>query len=174
MTAPCAFISHANRDKERIARPLDAGLRNRGIGTWLDERDMLPGDKLVRKIFREGITGSDGFIVVLSQYSSGSRWLRDELDAAVVHRINGAVKTIIPVVLDRVTVPFELAATVWETISDLSNLEPHFDRCRFRGSASADRAAATLCESAGSSHPWAHPGGRSRFCAYRRGDTGAG
>jgi hypothetical protein len=127
-TRPKAFLSHASADKERIARPLDALLRARGIDVWLDERDLLPGRNLVEEIFTHGISKSDVFIVVLSSNSIDRPWVTEELSVAVVRRINGIVKLIVPIVIDGIQPPEALVATVWERIPDLDKLELHADR----------------------------------------------
>src|SRR5262249_37606926 len=58
---PCmlwdVFISHANEDKEEIARPLAALLTAKGIRVWLDEEQIVLGDSLSRNI-GEGLAKS--------------------------------------------------------------------------------------------------------------------
>lgn len=127
-TQPLAFISHSSADKERIARPIDGMLRERGIRTWLDERDLLPGKNLVDEIFEHGISQSDAFIAVLSANSIDSKWVHEELTNAVVQRINGAVKIVIPVIVDGIKPPSFLDHLVWEVINDVGNLPVHADR----------------------------------------------
>jgi hypothetical protein len=125
---PVAFISHASPDKERFVRRLADLLAARGIRVWLDERDLLPGRNLVDEIFNKGISKSDIVIIVLSQNSIARPWVTEELSVAVVQKIAGAVKLIIPIVLDGVTPPPVLSATVWENVGDLSDIEKHVDR----------------------------------------------
>ncbi len=134
---PRVFLSHSSADKPRIVSKLDEMLRARGIPVWLDERDLLPGQNLVDEIFTSGISGSGVFLVVLSKNSINSKWVKEELSVATVQRINGVVKMIIPVVIDGVSVPDVLAATVWEVIPNIDDLDKHVDRIvmlgRFRG-----------------------------------------
>jgi len=125
---PRAFMSHSSPDKPRIVSRLDELLRERGIAVWLDSRDLLPGTNLVDEIFTQGISKSDVVIVVLSKNSINSRWVTEELSVAIVQKIDGVVKMIIPVVIDDVTPPDALKATVWERIPDLDRLEVHADR----------------------------------------------
>lgn len=125
---PLAFISHSSADKERIARPLDELLRARGFRTWLDERDLLPGRNLVDEIFSQGIAKSDIFIAVLTANSIDSKWVHEELTNAVVQRIDGIVKMIIPVIVDDVTPPDYLKQTVWERVTDPTKLPMNADR----------------------------------------------
>ena len=125
---PVAFISHASPDKARFVRALCDMLALRGIQPWLDERDLLPGRNLVDEIFNNGISKSDIVIIVLSENSIASPWVTEELSVAVVQKIAGAVKLIVPVVLDGVTPPPVLSATVWEKVDDLNDIEKHADR----------------------------------------------
>lgn len=98
-THPKVFVSHASEDKDRFVIPFAEQLRARGIDVWVDRWEMLVGDSLVAKIFREGLENASAVIVVLSRHSIGKAWVTEELDAAVVKRINEGSK-LIPVVLD--------------------------------------------------------------------------
>jgi TIR domain len=126
--APKVFMSHSHADKERIVNRLDELLRERGLQVWLDTRDLLPGTNIVDEIFSHGIGKSNIVIVVLSANSIDSRWVHEELTNAVVQKIKGVVKMIIPMVLDGVTPPDFLLQTVYEPIPDPSNLAIHADR----------------------------------------------
>jgi|SRR5450830_304130 len=124
---PKVFISHASEDKERFVLAFAARLRASGIDAWLDKWEMLPGDSLVDKIFEEGLRQAAAVLVVLSANSVGKPWVREELNAAFVKRINSGSK-LIPVVLDNCNVPEALASTVWEKISDLTAYDESFNR----------------------------------------------
>jgi hypothetical protein len=124
---PKVFLSHASEDKARFVVDFATRLRERGIDVWFDRWEMLPGDSLVRKIFDEGLARADAVIVVISKHSIAKRWVREELDAAMVKKINTSSK-LIPVVIDDCPVPQCLQATIWEKISDLQNYEPSLKR----------------------------------------------
>jgi len=126
---PKVFISHASEDKERFVSDFATKLRAKGIDAWLDRWEMLPGDSLVQKIFEEGIKNAQAVIIVLSKNSINKPWVREELDASVVRRINGASK-VIPIVIDLEPdeVPEVLKATLWVKIEDLNSYEPQFNR----------------------------------------------
>ncbi len=124
---PKVFISHASEDKDRFVLAFAQRLRQRGVDAWLDRWEMLPGDSLVDKIFEEGIKNSQAIIVILSQYSVVKKWVREELDAAMVKRINKG-SLLIPVVIDDCEVPECLQATVWEKITDLQGYDTSLDR----------------------------------------------
>lgn len=96
---PVVFLSHASEDKDRFVVPFATELRARGLDVWLDQWEMLPGDSLVKKIFTEGLDRAGAVIVVVSSISVTKRWVAEELDAAVVQRIERDTR-LIPVVLD--------------------------------------------------------------------------
>lgn len=125
--SPRAFISHSSADKDRFVLPFAERLRANGIDAWLDKWEMLPGDSLVDRIFEGGIGQSSAFIIVLSKASLASRWVRDELDAGVVNRIEGRTR-LIPVLIEDVEVPQALKATLYERVDDLTSIDGVVDR----------------------------------------------
>jgi len=124
---PKVFIIHASEDKERFVLDFDTKLRSNGIDTWIYERETYPGDSLVDKIFEEGIKNARTVIVILSKYSVDKPWVREELNASVVRRIQEKIK-LVPVVIDDCQVPECLQSTVWEKIKNLGNYEAEFNR----------------------------------------------
>ncbi len=124
---PKVFVSHASEDKERFVLGFATKLRANGVEAWLDKWEMLPGDSLVDKIFEEGIKNAAAVIVVVSSFSVAKPWVREELNAAVVKRINSGSK-LIPVIIDDCEVPEALRSTLWERIADLSEYEGSLQR----------------------------------------------
>ncbi|WP_218132035.1 toll/interleukin-1 receptor domain-containing protein [Undibacterium oligocarboniphilum] len=125
--SPKVFVSHASEDKDRFVLRFSERLRQNGIDAWLDKWEMLPGDSLVDKIFEEGIKEARAIIIVLSKFSVEKPWVREELNAAFVKRINNGSK-LIPIVIDDCEVPEALKSTLWESITDLSAYDSSFDR----------------------------------------------
>lgn len=126
-SAPKVFVSHASEDKDRFVLEFATKLREKGVDAWLDKWEMMPGDSLVDKIFEEGIKNARAFIVVLSENSVHKPWVREELNAAVVKKINSGNK-LIPVVLDNCQVPESLSSTLWERIDNLDDYSKNMDR----------------------------------------------
>lgn len=124
---PKVFVSHASEDKVRFVLRFAERLRQNGIDAWLDKWEMLPGDSLVDKIFEEGIKEAKAVVVVLSKFSVGKPWVKEELNAAFVKRINNGSK-LIPVVIDDCEVPEALKTTVWEPVADISSYDQSFER----------------------------------------------
>lgn len=125
--SPKVFVSHASDDKDRFVLEFARRLRERGVDVWLDAWEMLPGDSLVDKLFEEGIGNAAAVIVVLSRFSVEKPWVREEINAAFIKRVNKGSK-LIPVVLDGCQVPEALASTLWETIEDVNSYERSFER----------------------------------------------
>jgi TIR domain len=101
------FICHSSADKD-VVRRLAGDLRQSGIEAWFDEWEIRPGDSIIDKI-NEGISGCEVFIVVISRNSVASRWVREELNAAVIRRIRDQAR-LIPVRLDNSEVPALLSS----------------------------------------------------------------
>lgn len=124
---PKVFISHASEDKKRFVIGFATQLRSKGIDAWLDKWEMFPGDSLVDKIFEEGIKDAKAFIIVISKNSITKPWVKEELNAAFMKRIENQCK-IIPIVLDNATVPECLRSTLWEKIDDINHYESALSR----------------------------------------------
>lgn len=124
---PRVFVSHASEDKERFVNGFAQKLRTKGVDAWLDRWEIYPGDSLVDKIFEEGIKNAQAIIVVVSKNSANKPWVKEELNAGVVKRINQG-SLLIPVVIDDCEVPEALKTTLWSRIVDLSNYEEEFER----------------------------------------------
>lgn len=130
VTNPRVFMSHATEDKERFVVPFATVLRQRGLDVWLDQWEMLPGDSLVQRIFTEGIDEATAIIVVMSATSVTKRWVAEELDAAVVKRIQED-SLLIPIVLDGLApkeIPAAIRHLLYEPVPDVNDFETAADR----------------------------------------------
>ncbi len=121
------FLSHASEDKERFVLAFAKKLRANGIDVWLDKWEMLPGDSLVDKIFEEGLREASAVIVVLSKASVDKPWVKEELNAGLIKRIEKGCK-LIPVVIDECIIPECVRSTVWEPIRNLDDYDASFNR----------------------------------------------
>ena len=97
------FISYSARDKE-FARKLAADLAQNGISPWIDEREIQVGDSLVEKI-SEGIKSADFVLAILSGASVRSRWVQEEIKAAIAKDPQSASRVVIPVLIEDVDIP---------------------------------------------------------------------
>lgn len=128
--APRVFLSHASEDKDRFVLPFAERLRARGLNVWVDRWEMHLGDSLVAKIFMEGLDRASAVVVVISKNSLNKPWVVEELDAAVVKRINGGSR-LIPIVLDDLKpseIPISIRHLLFESVHDLLHLDEVVDR----------------------------------------------
>jgi WD40 repeat protein len=87
------FISYTHKDRRLVQEFADA-LRARGVRLWYDQWEMKPGDVLRERI-GEGIQNASNFVVLLSQASLSSRWVKYELNSGMIEEIErGSVKVI--------------------------------------------------------------------------------
>jgi TIR domain len=98
-----AFISHSAKDKPFV-RKLAADLVANGVKVWLDEQRILVGDSIPEKI-AQGLAESDFFLIVVSQNSVASSWVKKELSNALVHEIERRKVTVMPIKLDEAPMP---------------------------------------------------------------------
>ena len=98
-----AFISHSAKDKTFV-RKLAADLVANGVKVWLDEQRILVGDSIPEKI-AQGLAQSDFFLIVVSQNSVSSAWVKKELSSALVHEIERRKVTVLPIKLDEAEMP---------------------------------------------------------------------
>ncbi len=98
-----AFISHSSKDKKFVRR-LAADLVANGVKVWLDEQRILVGDSIPEKI-AQGLAESDFFLIVVSENSINSAWVKKELSGALVHEIERRKVTVMPIKLDAAKMP---------------------------------------------------------------------
>ena len=90
---PRVFISHASEDKE-IAVRIAKDLRAQGIDAWLDQWELSFGDALQSAISK-GIDEAGIFLAVMSHAALGKPWVKAEIDAAWVDKMDGRKRFIV-------------------------------------------------------------------------------
>lgn len=108
---PRVFISYAHEDKS-LADELAKHLARNGVDPWFDAWEIGPGDSIVEKVFEEGLKDCAVFVIILSSSSVQSRWVRQELDVAVVNRIRKLTQ-VVPVLAGECEIPVSLRALRW-------------------------------------------------------------
>jgi len=96
------FLCHSSKDKTFV-RELARRLKSASVDVWLDEWEIGIGDSIVQKI-NSAIGASDYMLVVLSQASVGSKWVKDELSTAIVKTIEKGAY-ILPVLIEECNIP---------------------------------------------------------------------
>ena len=97
------FLSHSSRDKDLvISVALD--LNEKGITTWLDAFDILPGESIVSKI-NQGLENCEFILLFLSKNSVSSNWVMKEWETILWDEINSNKIRIIPIKLQDCEIP---------------------------------------------------------------------
>ena len=123
-TAPKVFVSHASEDKAFVLQ-LAQRLREDGVDAWVDKWEILVGDKLIDKIFTEGIGACDAFLIALSRASVQKPWVQEELDAGFVEAIERKTK-LLSIRLDDCAVPVVLTSRRWLNINPSGDYEAEY------------------------------------------------
>ena len=91
------FISHNHKDRIFVEQKITGPLAKRGIETWYSNSDIIPGENYIQAI-EAGLLKSDWVIVIVSQHSAASDWVRAEVRTALKEpRLNGRI---LPVTTD--------------------------------------------------------------------------
>ncbi|MCW3158629.1 toll/interleukin-1 receptor domain-containing protein [Micropruina sonneratiae] len=105
--AASVFVSYNHRDAN-IAREVAARLTELGHRLWIDEGELRLGDSLVEAI-SGAIAQVDFLVAFVSPASVASSWCQKEISLAMTGEIGREGITVIPVRLERVTMPASLA-----------------------------------------------------------------
>ena len=101
MTASKTFVSYSHAD-DAVARRVTACLRSANIPVWIDDDDILPGQRWDRAI-EAAIDECSDFVVLLSNNSVVSDIVLDEVNYALEMK-----KRVLPVVIEPCKVPMRL------------------------------------------------------------------
>jgi hypothetical protein len=101
---PTVFISYSHADSRFVDQLADK-LRASGVDVWIDKWKIKVGDSITHKV-NEGIGASDFLIIVLSCASVKSKWVREELNAALIRNIEAEKHAfILPILLEDCEIP---------------------------------------------------------------------
>lgn len=103
MMIPRVFISYASADMKWVNR-FAKDLAHLGVETWLDRKDILPGDEIVTRI-EQGIATCNIFCLVLSSSSVKRPWVRREYVTAMHAQLSGGSIRIIPLKIEDCELP---------------------------------------------------------------------
>ena len=110
-----AFLSYSHEDKD-FAQIIANKLIESGIDVWWDKWEISVGDSLIQKIFTEGLSKADIFLIILSNESVNSNWVKQELDHAIIKKIEGVTR-IIPLIKEKCDIPPPLRSLLWVDLS---------------------------------------------------------
>ena len=89
------FISYSHQDEEFCKR-LHSRMRDEGMRVWFAPEDLKSGRKLHEQVF-EGITVCDKLLLVLSEHSMNSKWVRSEIYEARQREIRQGRRILFPI-----------------------------------------------------------------------------
>jgi hypothetical protein len=101
------FVSHASTDKLFVDR-LIADFVARAIPVWYDKLDLRIGESIPGSI-NAGLAESKYFAIVLSKAAVASKWVQEELNAALMTQVAKGGTFILPLLIEDCTVPPLLA-----------------------------------------------------------------
>lgn len=97
------FLSHSSMDKG-FANTLYADLKKAGCDPWLDEWDIVGGQSIPAEI-EKGIDTSDFLLILLSNHSVDSNWVRAEWESAIWDENKDRQTRVIPLLIEDCAIP---------------------------------------------------------------------
>jgi tetratricopeptide (TPR) repeat protein len=123
---PSVFLSHSSEDNV-FAKKLADRLERSGVKVWLDEYELNIGDSLTRNI-GSAIDDYDFFAIVLSERSTASEWVQRELENALNKEIAEKKVVVLPILLEKVSLPSFLKGKVYGDFTSDEIFEESFKK----------------------------------------------
>ncbi|MEA2822152.1 MAG: hypothetical protein QOJ86_4156 [Bradyrhizobium sp.] len=110
MAAKRIFLSYSWKDKD-VALMVRDRLQRLDFEVWMDIDAIQPGDRFSERI-EEGLKAADYYVVLISESSIKSDWVKREISTAIRLADNKKL-TPIPVLLDTAPVPIEFSGLLY-------------------------------------------------------------
>jgi len=120
------FLCHSSIDKPFV-RTLARRLADASVHVWVDEAELKIGDSLIDRI-GTALEQVNYVGVVLSSASIGSRWVQRELAAALVREFAEQRVVVVPILLERVSLPTFLRDKVYADFTSGADHDVAFAR----------------------------------------------
>ena len=120
------FLSHNSKDKPFV-RELAGRLTSEGVVVWLDEAELNIGDSLIEKI-SDGIQKMEYVAAIISTNSIESRWVQKEISLAMSKEIAGRRVTVLPILIEKCTVPAALVDKLYADFTVPENFEREYSK----------------------------------------------
>ena len=120
------FLCHSSKDKPFV-RSLASRLTAKGIKVWLDEAEINIGDSLSEKI-GSAINEMSFFVIILSNNSISSQWVKRELQATVQKELAEKRVVILPLMLHKVDIPTFLRDKKYADFMDIDKFDESFEQ----------------------------------------------
>jgi hypothetical protein len=92
------FVSHSARDRA-FAERLHEDLQQRGVRCWYAPQDLKIGERILDGLYR-AIRHQEKLLLILSDHSVRSTWVRDEVDRAFAEETDRGDLVVFPVRID--------------------------------------------------------------------------
>jgi hypothetical protein len=109
------FLSYAHADRD-VARSIADALRGSGLHVWFAEWELSPGESIAERV-DAALASSDVLVVLLSPASVASRWVAEELNAALLHEVRDRAIAVIPALIEGCDLPPILAGRPYVDLS---------------------------------------------------------
>jgi TIR domain len=96
------FLSYSSRNGD-IAQLIFNDLMRAGLRIWFD-KEIIKGGQRLRSQIDFGLKHSATVVLLISQYSLKSRWVLNELDAAMLREISEDKTVLVPILIGKVAV----------------------------------------------------------------------
>lgn len=100
------FISYSHKDKLYVEQ-LAFDLSTSNLNIWLDKWEIQVGDSIIDKI-EQGLSASDYLVIILSPHSVSSKWVKEELNAALFQQLNNQGIKVLPALIEDCELPLFL------------------------------------------------------------------
>jgi hypothetical protein len=127
-----AFLSYSSEDKI-LGKKIYRWLRNQAVSVWYDRIELRPADSLIAKI-EEGITNSDYLIVLITENSKRSHWVKKEISIALKSEKDLTGPKIVAVLVDKSCIPRRLSKNIYISIRNDDEDFPDIVPALFRDS----------------------------------------
>lgn len=124
LTKPQVYLSYTMRDIE-IAKMIAIRLREDGFEPWLAHEQIRPGDRWVDKIV-DGIKKSQWVLLLLSENTSSSEWIEQEIDYVFQLESQLGRRLLLPVLISGNEIPAIVNDLVYADFRNGNDFE--FDR----------------------------------------------
>lgn len=108
---PIIFITHTHADNEFVKK-LTMRLEEYGYTIWVDLKNITPGSSIPGKI-SEAFNEIDYQLIVISNESMSSKWVKKEIDIGVNYEINHQKPHIIGLKIDNAKIPVMLSEKLY-------------------------------------------------------------
>ena len=136
---PSVFLCHNSKDKPFV-RKLAKRCASDGVQVWFDEAELNIGDSLIEKI-SGGIKNMEYVAVIISKNSIESCWVQKEISLAMSKEIAGRRVTVLPILVNKCSLPEALADKVYADFTLRENYEDEYSKLlRAMGVVSASKA----------------------------------